>query len=266
MAPVKRNIVFDKKTKFHHIKVVDNKSPNYNYRVLTFGGRFFQGLLDNENGENLYYAGNAFLLARLFRNDFSRVAFLGAGGGTGPREWMRRFRHPEMRIDVVDIDEEVFAVAEKFFDYPTSDPRLRNHAMDAQEFLKATSETYDLIVLDAYAETPMAPAHLTSPEGFRLMSQRLSPGGIFAFNLYSRPSSWIHVSYLRMIKSVFERDVTTFGLGKLTGKPDREQNLILFAHQGMVPRESLTGEAFSGFAHGKSFQDYVETQLPERNS
>ena len=65
-------------------------------------------------------------------------------------------------------------------------PRLTVHDADARPFLRSTDERYDLIVVDAYHQ-PYVPFYLATREFFRLVRDRLAPGGIVALNVATVP-------------------------------------------------------------------------------
>ena len=57
---------------------------------------------------------------------------------------------------------------------------------DARPFLQASRERYDLIFIDAYRQ-PYVPFYLATREFFRLVRERLNPGGIVALNVSTVP-------------------------------------------------------------------------------
>jgi spermidine synthase len=142
--------------------------------------------LTDPNGPGLAYAA-AVHIAPLLRPQTRRVLFIGLGGATLPKQFLRFY--PELTMDVVEIDPLVVSVARKWFAMP-NDPRLRIHVADGRTFLKRSSlkrssEQWDLIVIDAYTTNRYGdtiPAHLTTREFFAEAAERLSPGGILYFH------------------------------------------------------------------------------------
>ncbi len=108
----------------------------------------------------------------------TRVLFIGLGGGIMPM--MLRQRHPELAIDIVELDPAVTEIAEAFFAF-RRDPRLTVHHGDGRVFLRRSEIRYDLIFLDAY-NAEAIPFHLTTQEFYGLMGRRLAPGGVIAVN------------------------------------------------------------------------------------
>ena len=60
------------------------------------------------------------------------------------------------------------------------------HAADARPYLRSTDARYDLIVVDAYRQ-PYVPFYLATREFFRLVRERLTPGGIVVLNVAAVP-------------------------------------------------------------------------------
>jgi spermidine synthase len=112
-----------------------------------------------------------------------RVAVLGNAGGTIARA-LGVFE-PQASVDGVELDPTVTAVARRYFGLD-SNPRLTVHDEDARPFLRDTHARYDLIVVDAY-RPPYVPFYLATREFFRLVRERLAPGGLVALNVATVP-------------------------------------------------------------------------------
>jgi hypothetical protein len=79
----------------------------------------------------------------------------------------------------------VTAVGRRYFGLGDN-PRLRVITADARPFLRRTRDRYDLIVVDAYRQ-PYVPFYLATREFFRLVRERLTPGGIVVLNVAAVP-------------------------------------------------------------------------------
>jgi hypothetical protein len=64
--------------------------------------------------------------------------------------------------------------------------KLTVHDADARPFLRRTDERYDLVYVDAYHQ-PYVPFYLATREFFRLVRERLRPGGLVALNVATVP-------------------------------------------------------------------------------
>jgi spermidine synthase len=127
---------------------------------------------------------DAFLaLPPLLGRPLERVAILGNAGGTTARAL--GVYYPKARIDGVELDPAVSRVGFRYFAMGEN-PRLSVHDADARPFLRSTDERYDLIVVDAYHQ-PYVPFYLATREFFRLVRERLAPGGIVALNVATVP-------------------------------------------------------------------------------
>ncbi len=112
-----------------------------------------------------------------------RVAILGNAGGTTARAF--GVFYPRAVIDGVEIDPAVTAAARRYLGLGDN-PRLHVVTADARPFLRRTNTRYDLIFVDAYRQ-PYVPFYLTTQEFFRLVRDRLAPGGIVALNVATIP-------------------------------------------------------------------------------
>jgi spermidine synthase len=112
-----------------------------------------------------------------------RVAILGNAAGTVARAL--GVYYPRATIDGVEIDPAVSRVGRRYFELGDN-PRLSVHDVDARPYLRSTDKRYDLIVVDAYHQ-PYVPFYLATREFFRLVRDRLAPGGIVALNVAAVP-------------------------------------------------------------------------------
>jgi len=106
------------------------------------------------------------------------VAILGNGAGTTARALGHFF--PGVRVDAVEIDAELTELGRRYFDL--RNPRMTVFEEDARPFLRRVSRRYDAIMIDTYRQ-PYIPFYLTTREFFRLVSDRLRPGGAALVNV-----------------------------------------------------------------------------------
>jgi spermidine synthase len=128
---------------------------------------------------------DAFLaLPPLLGRPLERVAILGNAAGTTARAL--GVYYPDAEVDGVELDAAVSRVGRRYFGMEDN-PRLTVHDADARPFLRSTDRRYDLIVVDAYHQ-PYVPFYLATREFFRLVLDRLAPGGIVALNVAAVPN------------------------------------------------------------------------------
>jgi spermidine synthase len=135
-------------------------------------------------------------------------------------------------VDTVELDPVVVKVAKEYFKVAES-PTLKIHNQDGRMFLKRTSETYDLIILDAYTKSRYGssiPPHLTTREFFTLAGSHLSTNGVLAYNVIgniqdSQPE--IVGAIYRTLKEVFPQVYAFPASSSL--------NVVLVATKSAVP-------------------------------
>jgi predicted membrane-bound spermidine synthase len=107
-----------------------------------------------------------------------RMAVLGNAAGSTSRAYEYFF--PRTRVDGVEIDGELTEIGRRFFDM--NNPLLHVYTEDARPYLRRTDARYDLISVDAYRQA-YVPFYLTTVEFFRLVRDRLTPGGALVVNV-----------------------------------------------------------------------------------
>ncbi|MEK7794867.1 MAG: fused MFS/spermidine synthase [Candidatus Hydrogenedentota bacterium] len=181
--PAFGQVQFETYSNYHHILVEDAGDV----RALLFDNnqQSLMSLSDPSTGGFEYT--DYFHLPLVLDPKITRVLFLGLGGGTGPKSFLRNY--PAMRVEVVEIDPEVVKVAKQFFAIP-DDPRLSIQVADARTYLQRGSARYGAILMDAYASGPRGmaylPYHLATQEFFTIVWERLDNGGSFFFNAIGR--------------------------------------------------------------------------------
>ena len=138
--------LFETKSKYQYIEVYESKEFG---RILVIDGH---GMLC-EKDEFIYHEMMAHVPVCTHKEP-KRALVIGGGDGGVAKELLR---HPEISVDMVEIDEEVVNVSKEFF--PTigdwDNPRLNLIIDDGIEFVKnAQPKSYDLVLVDS-----------TDPEG-----------------------------------------------------------------------------------------------------
>lgn len=109
-----------------------------------------------------------------------RALFIGAGGGVAVRQIARA--HPGLAIDVVEIDAEVIALSNEYFDLGAVPGARVVHGDGAAFVNEAPAGAYDVIVVDAFAGDELAEG-LASRSFFADVHRALACGGAMAFNV-----------------------------------------------------------------------------------
>lgn len=189
-------VIHEATSDFAHIRVREKGHLRSLMFVESDGGELMQSKLDLHAPETLqlaYY--RALFVSTLFQPAPARVLIVGLGGGG-----MVRFLEsamPETRIDAVEIDPAVVAIAESHFG-TRSGPRVTIHTQDAFVYLRAPDGCrYEVIYMDAFLRPPDNAADLeekaqrlkTTTFLREIRARLVEPGGLVAFNLIERERS-----------------------------------------------------------------------------
>jgi hypothetical protein len=102
---------------------------------------------------------------------------LGNGTGTFARQCRRYF--PACRVEGVEIDGQITALAHRYFDMPEE---IAVTEYDGRAFLAAIDTKYDVILVDAYQDITI-PFQMSSVEFFTLVREHLTDGGVMVVNM-----------------------------------------------------------------------------------
>jgi spermidine synthase len=171
-------VVFDQRSPWNRVLVVDEGG----LRSLYFGDsdqatQSTISLRDPKAVPMEYIRHAASALA--FAPRRHRTLVVGLGGATFPM--LLRRSHPDMTIDVVEIDPLVRQVARDYFGL-VEDKQLRVHIADGAEFMRRARGRWDVILLDAYGPDSI-PDALTTKAFFADVAQRLTKGGLVVANI-----------------------------------------------------------------------------------
>ena len=159
---------------YHDINVTDHGF----IRVLSFSrNRQSSMYLDAPFDTDFEYPSYLHLTLAV-KPDAARTLVIGLGGATVVKRMWRDY--PEMRIDAVELDPEVVEVARRYFALP-DDERIRIFVDDGRHFVESNAEPYDIVIIDAFDDDVVPPA-LTAPEFMRTLRDRLTAGGVVAYN------------------------------------------------------------------------------------
>lgn len=142
-----------------------------------------------------------------------RMLIVGLGGGTLPRFFHSHF--PEMTIHVVELDPAVVEVAKRFCGFEEDD-RLQVYVGDGRDFIEASRDGCDVIILDCF-DGDSVPAHMATLEFLRLVRQALTPEGIAVANIWGRASNPLYAHMLATYRAAFD-DLYVFDVPALGTK------------------------------------------------
>lgn len=115
---------------------------------------------------------------------------IGGGGFSYPKHLVGL--HPEVALDVVEIDQEIIDIAWEFFGLQEVAERSRRgeagtlyvHCADGREYLERTRRRYDVILNDSFGGAVPAPS-LATLEAAAAIKHALVPNGLYMTNVVS---------------------------------------------------------------------------------
>jgi len=117
-----------------------------------------------------------------------RVAIVGAGTGN---DVAAALRMGTPRVDAIEIDPAILWLGKMYHpEHPYEDARVTTFVNDARSFLRATTDSYDLIVygvldshtLLSHASSVRLDSYVYTLEGLREARARLAPGGVLSLS------------------------------------------------------------------------------------
>ena len=163
----------------------------------------------------------------------ANLLMLGGGGYAYPKHVVAH--HPESRIDVVELDPTVTAVAQRYFfldrcmaEFDTDETgRLGLIEDDALHYLETCEGTYDAILNDLFTGREPVAALMTE-DAARLIRRRLTPGGLYLTNVISAlsgadagPLQELAATFARVFAHVYVLPVGAWP------EDDRDNNLLI---------------------------------------
>ena len=174
---LQENVIAEFESDFHSITIVENKIG----RFLKYDQTYQAGYINSSNYKgNLPYI-NYFLIPFLMNLKIKNVLLVGFGSGilVNNIEKITELKS----IDIVDIEENIFQIATKYFDFKESE-KQNFHLQDALIYLKTTKKKYDLIIVDVAGDEGIDD-RFCDLEYLNLIKKHLTSGGIFVSNLPS---------------------------------------------------------------------------------
>ncbi len=221
VQPRTGDVVYQKDTPYSHLLVRDLGDR----RILYMNGMPESAMYLNDSVDLVFPYTRYFAMGWAMNPNITRVLFVGGGGFSGPKKFLRDY--PMALVDVVEIDPDVIRTAYNYFEL-RDHPRLTIYNQDGRAYLSQTEKTYDLIVLDAYTKT-YVPFHLLTLEFFELLHEKLGKGGVVVSNLISSlvgDTSDLFWAEYKTVAKVFPT-LYVFETGKLGS--GWVQNIILVA-------------------------------------
>jgi spermidine synthase len=260
LAACRGVLVHEVRSEYSHIQVYDSGGR----RAIYFGGvegpRVVETVIDLRQPHGLQHEyARAAMTAFLYRPDAASCLLVGLGGGSMVRFINHHF--PDLRLDVVELDPAMVAVARDYFG-TSEGPRTRIFVADGREYLERATERYDVILIDAHlhpggrTDTTGHPLSLKSDAFYRSIHSRLNAGGVVMFNILSGADAQ---RYVDGIRGAF--------LATHLYRPGGTGNLIVFASpQGPLADDAQLRQRAREWDRRGIFGYSVERILGERET
>ena len=209
---------------YGNLKVVEYQYQQIRLRELLIDG-LVQGGIDQSNGLSVYpYPYFLQLLPLAIKPDIDNALMIGMGAGV----ISKGLEDNNIVTDVVDIDPEIFLMAQKWFG---ANPDGDYIVQDARYFLTTSTKQYDLIIFDVFTGDT-TPGHLLSQEAMKLISEKMSPDGVLAINLAADLSGhgFMTASIIKTLKSLFDQ-VEIYPTFEMTDQ-SQSGNIAVLAYMG----------------------------------
>ena len=266
------DILYEDYSAYHHIIVEDTG----NERIL-----WFDDAAQSTMSRYDYYSGgfeylDFFHVPMILNPTVSSVLFIGLGGGSGPKTFLRDY--PEVQIKVVEIDPEVLNIAQKFF-YLPKNPRLKVTIRDGRVYLQRSQRKYGAIMLDAYTTGRYGaylPYHLITQEYFRIVWDKLDNGGSLVCNvvgvhggdlsdvienIYTTLSSVFQAVYVFEAKSSINTVFVAQKIGGVTENIKQDPKPPMPWPQGPWLRHPISGSDLASLTQTLVNQQYIRNGL-----
>ncbi len=172
-------LLLERESPYQYVRVNEVNGKRY---LIVNEGTGIQSVWDPTTIETGYYYDYLAVLPTAFPADRPmKVLLVGLGGGTLPRSFAALYGDRDYAIDAVEIDPVIAELARDVFMVPRE--KLQIHIADGRTWLAQSRDTYDLIILDAYAQQHYVPWHLTTAEFFADVRDHLAPTGLVAMNV-----------------------------------------------------------------------------------
>jgi spermidine synthase len=181
------------------IEVVDIE----NTRSLHFGTYPRQSSMSLQSPHSLELSyTRAMMAGLLFQPQPKNICVIGLGGGSLVKFLLHHFKN--CQIDVIEYRQDVIDVAQRYFNVPHNDARLRIHHGDGYRFVSdqffSNGAFYDMLLVDAYDHLGMS-ASVEGQAFFDACFGVLNEQGLMSINLWGTDRPGFSQSMQRINRS-----------------------------------------------------------------
>ena len=170
----------------------------------------------------------------LFNGTPGRILMIGLGGGSLAKFAYHRL--PEARIEVIEVNSRVLAIARSSFQVPGDDARFTVRLADGAEWVARSGAQLDAIMVDGYDGASQV-AELSTPQFYETCRRRLAAGGVLVVNLWGND---------RRFEQFLGRIESAFPAATLCLPAEKPGNVIVFGFRdapGAIQWEALSARA-----------------------
>src|SRR4030043_2000481 len=181
-----KRVIYSGRTEFQSIEIVDTGSFGV---CLVLDGK----IQSSERDEFIYH--EALVHPAMLGHACPETVFI-AGGGEGATLREVLAHKAVKKVVMVDIDRQVIDICRRYLSLfhqgSFDDSRLELCFADARGYLQDTNDRFDVIIIDLVEPLEEGPACLLyTQEFYRLVKERLNPGGLMA--VQSRAYGWTNL-------------------------------------------------------------------------
>ncbi|MFT5523314.1 MAG: spermidine synthase [Pirellulaceae bacterium] len=198
-------LVHETKSQYSHIRVRQRNSIFTLLFVRDNGDEIGETQIDMRKPHNLKIPYTQTMFANFFFDPHpKKVLIVGLGGGAMVHFLAHHCK--DVYVDAVEIDAEVVAAADKYFNCRSSD-QAKIHTADGLKFIANSEDKYDVIYMDAFLkisnETDAAgvPRNLKTEAFYKQAQTKLTDKGIMVFNLNVHSKTRDDVQLLKRVFS-----------------------------------------------------------------
>ena len=180
------NLTFEGESIYNYLQVYEDESKVALSTNVLFGIQSVYRKDKSLTGMYYDYAMAAPYMAGYDGKDDFRILILGMGTGTYATQCRRYFKN--VKIEGVEIDQKITALAHEYFEFPEN---VKVTTYDGRAYLQGLSasgkspEKYDVIMVDAYQDITI-PFQMSSAEFFALVREHLKDDGVMVVNMNMR--------------------------------------------------------------------------------
>ena len=218
------NLIYEGESVYNYLQVQEDEDSIILSTNVLFGVQSIYKKNDELTGMYYDYAMAAPAMAGVNEKEQLDILVLGMGSGTYAMQCQKYYGNT--RVEGVEIDEKITALARRYFELPDT---VKVMTYDGRAYLATTKHQYDVIMVDAYQDITI-PFQMSSVEFFKMVEGHLNDGGVMVVNMNMRGTKEGNINqYLAdTIASVFDFVYTV----DVKGSSNRE--LFAFQDEGAL--------------------------------